>query len=448
MKKVRVEGENILVKGNPKVIKSSKRVKEMSNCKNASQRFVIIGIGAAGITCAETLRQLKFEGSIVMIGKEETLPYDRPKLSKALSCNVNNIHLRGNDFFEEFDIELKLGLTVVDLDYKQKTIQLSNGEQLTYDSCLVCTGGTPRTLPVKGFDAPNVFALRDHDEAKEIDSLAADKNLLVIGSSFIGMETAAALCTKAKSVTVIGMETVPFERVLGGELGKAIMDLFVHKGIKFEMGRVVKEIITDSTGHAKSVLLDNETTLDCDVIVVGAGVIPTTSFIKDEEIINQRDRSIMCDSQMKAADGLFAAGDIARFPLPLLSNEIVRIEHWGVAMYQGSLAAHGMLGIEKSYSSVPYFWTQLFGKSIRYCGHAPRYDKILIDKDEDGFSVDKMKFAAFYGFEGKVVAVCSMMRDPIVSCCAELMHNGVMPSMETIESNLGKDLSGFLNNLL
>lgn len=420
----------------------------MSSHESDNRHFVIIGVGAAGVTCAETLRQLQFKGKITMIGKEETLAYDRPKLSKAMSCNVKNILLREEEFFEEYDIDLVLGVTVVSLDDKEKQIELSNGDIIDYDSCLVCTGGTPRTLPVSGSDSPNVYPLRNHDEAATIDSQAADKHVLVVGSSFIGMETAAALSSKAKSVTVIGMETVPFERVLGAEIGKVIMNFFESKGVKFEMGRVVKEIEL-TNGLASGVQLDNGKKLECDIIVVGAGVIPTTSFIKSTEIISERDRSILCDAHMKATDGLFAAGDIARFPLPFLNGDLVRIEHWGVAMYQGSLAAHGMMGIEKTFNSIPYFWTQLFGKSIRYCGHALNYDKIVFDKESDGFSTDKMKFVAFYSFKGKIVAVCSMMRDPIVSCCAELMHNGTMPDIEEIEEKISSgNLTSFLNGLL
>lgn len=411
----------------------------MCKFENDERVFVIIGAGAAGTTCAETLRQLQFKGRIILIGKENCLPYDRPKLSKALSVEVERIALRKSQFFEEHDIELKLGYEVTSLNPDTKEITLMDGEVIKYDACLICTGGTPRSLPIEGINSSNVILLRDHDEAKKIDAEYTGKDVVIIGSSFIGMETAAALVKNAKSVNVIGMEEVPFERVLGYEIGAALKALHESNGVKFHMKRVVNKINTNENGEAVGVVLDNGEVLPCDLVVVGAGVVPTTAFVTSDDIKDPKDKSLICDIHMKVTDGLFAAGDIARFPLPFLDNQMVRVEHWGMAMYQGNVAAHGMLGLEKPIDSVPFFWTQMYGKSIRYCGHALEYDTVLFDKEENGLDPQVMKFVAYYGNKDKVVAVCSMGRDPIVSCAAELMHINKMPTISQLKEVINKN---------
>lgn len=418
----------------------------MCKFENDERVFVIIGAGAAGTTCAETLRQLQFKGRIILIGKEKSLPYDRPKLSKSLSVDVEKIALRNSQFFEDYDIELKLGYEVTELNPDTKEITLMNGEVIKYDSCLICTGGTPRSLPIEGMNSSNVILLRDHDEAKKIDAEYTGKDVVIIGSSFIGMETAAALVKDAKSINVIGMEEVPFERVLGYEIGASLKKLHESNGVKFHMKRVVNKINTNENGEAISVVMDNGEELPCDLIVVGAGVVPTTAFVSSDDIKDPRDKSLLCDKNMRVADGLYAAGDIARFPLPFLDNKLVRVEHWGMAMYQGNVAAHGMLGLEKSIDSVPFFWTQMYGKSIRYCGHAIEYDTVLIDKEENGLEPQTMKFVAYYGNKDKVVGVCSMGRDPIVSCAAELMHINKMPTISQLKEAIKN--SGNTDDLL
>lgn len=214
---------------------------------------------------------------------------------------------------------------------------------------------SPRTLPVDGFKSKNVFLLRDHGEAGAILEATKGKHVLVVGSSFIGMETAASVVTNAASVTVIGMERVAFERVLGVEVGSAIQKMHEAKKIQFVMEAVVKEMKTENGlvtsvvaqigGFAPGTQPREFKELDCDVVVVGAGVVPATNFIKPGSSIkiDERERSIYTDNKMHAGNGIYAAGDIARYPLAFLDNELARIEHWGMAQYQGLVAAHSTL---------------------------------------------------------------------------------------------------------
>jgi len=249
---------------------------------------------------------------------------------------------------------------------------------------------------------------------------------VVVGSSFIGMEVASCIAKRAKSVVVIGMESVPFERVLGDKIGTELQKMHEKNGVSFRMKRVVKEF--RGVGKLVSaVLLDNGEQLDADLCIVGAGIIPTTKFIKNVKM--ELDQSVVCDEFLKATDGLYAAGDICRFPAPFLHNELIRVEHWGFAQYQGRIAALNMVGKKSSVSSIPYFWTTQYGKSIRYCGHALSWDEIHFEG-----SLEELKFVGYYIKNDTVVAAVSLGMDPIVSAVVELMHAGKMPSGKEIKS--------------
>jgi len=422
----KVQGDDVIVTASASKLRDHKRVAVKGNhSSNDDRLFVIIGGGPAGATCAETLRTEGFTGRILIIGKESILPYDRPKLSKALNIELNKIFLRSEDFFKQFGIELMLGTEVKELDAASKTIVLSNGNTLKYSQAFVATGGIPRTLPVPGMDFKNIFPLREPGDALNINNFVEGKRVVVVGSSFIGMETAACIAKKAKSIIVIGMESVPFERVLGEKIGIHLQKLHEKNGVSFRMKRVVKEFRgIDKT--VTSVLLDNGEVIDADICIVGAGIIPATKFIKGVEI--ERDGSVVCNEFLKAADGLYAGGDIARFPYWLLNNHNIRVEHWGMAHYHGKIAALNMVGKTTPLRSVPFFWTTQYGKSIRYCGHALSFDDVIVDG-----SLDELKFVAYFVKDDKVLAVTSINCDPVVAGMAELMNSGKMPSASQLK---------------
>eukprot|EP01122_Echinamoeba_exundans_P000124 TRINITY_DN10108_c0_g1_i1.p1 TRINITY_DN10108_c0_g1~~TRINITY_DN10108_c0_g1_i1.p1 ORF type:complete len:593 (+),score=197.79 TRINITY_DN10108_c0_g1_i1:1858-3636(+) len=443
----RVQGDDIVVRADRDQIKSSARTRGMCHAAPGEDKrvFVIVGGGAAGAVCAQTLRELNFKGRVVVISKEEFLPYDRPKLSKAMNAQIDKILLRPREFYEKWNIEFLLKTEVTELDADAKTLKFANGNAMSFDACLVATGGAPRTLPVAGFKSSNVHVLRDIGEAHTILDATKGKHVLVVGSSFIGMETAASVVTNAASVTVIGMEKVAFERVLGTEVGSAIQKLHESKNIKFIMEAVVTEmktaddkvtsVVVQIGGLAPGTEAKEFKELNCDVVVVGAGVVPATNFIKPGKSIkiDERERSIYTDNKMHAGNGIYAAGDIARYPLAFLDNELARIEHWGMAQYQGLVAAHNMVGKTKVADAVPFFWTAAYGKTVRYAGHALRYDEIIVDKEANGFNAETLKFAAYYCHKGKVLAVATLARDPLAAQCAELMQAGKMPTAADLQ---------------
>eukprot|EP01119_Soliformovum_irregulare_P024148 TRINITY_DN858_c0_g1_i1.p1 TRINITY_DN858_c0_g1~~TRINITY_DN858_c0_g1_i1.p1 ORF type:complete len:536 (-),score=170.22 TRINITY_DN858_c0_g1_i1:40-1647(-) len=427
--KVDIEGNDVRVTAPKQSFTQWKKTPKFCKAHQDDKRiFAIVGAGPAGEMCAETLRKEGYTGRIVVFGKEKHLPYDRPKLSKALSVQVDKILLRPESFYQENNIEVRLGEEVVSLDAATKTITTDRGDTIQYDQCFVATGGSPRTVPAPGADLANIFLLRDPEHASGIAAVADGKRIVVVGSSFIGMEVASLVVKKAKSVIVVGMESVPFERVMGPQIGLSLQRWHENNGICFRMKRVVKEF-WGVDGAVSGVLLDSGEVLDAELVIVGAGVIPTTKFVKGVTL--ERDQSIVCDATLKCGDGLYAGGDIARYPFHYHPHS-VRVEHWGMATFHGRTAALNMMGQKVEVKSIPFFWTTQYGKSIRYAGHALQFDDMIVDGD-----LKALNFLAIFVHNNKVLAAASMdaARDPVVAAIAELMTFGVMPSADEIRKS-------------
>ncbi|XP_076472901.1 apoptosis-inducing factor 3-like isoform X2 [Babylonia areolata] len=418
---VEERGEDVVVKADPVTLKSAKRVKAMTrNDPSNKKTFVLIGGGAASASCAETLRQEGFTGRVVVLTKEHTLPYDRPKLSKAMSTTVDAIALRNKEFYDSVDIELSTGTEVTGVNTEHNTVTDSTGKTHSYDALFIATGGTPRTVPIPGCrDLKNVFVLRTPQDANLIAAGAKGKKVVIIGSSFIGMEVAACLAEGAGSVVVVGQGTVPFQAVLGSKVGQMLQKLHEERGVKFYMERGLTQL-HGKDGVLTQALLSDGTALDADVCVLAIGVVPATDFLKDSGVeLTQRGFVTVDQCMRTSADGVFAAGDIAQFPLFVNDGQPANVQHWQMALQQGRIAALNMLGKSVAIHSVPYFWTVMYGKSVRYTGYGAGYDDIVIHGD-----LSVPQFAAFYTKKDKVLAVASLAFDPIVSQAACLMEQG------------------------
>lgn len=391
--------------------------------------FVIAGGGAAGYAAAQTLREDGFTGRLVLVTREKHLPYDRPNLSKEyLQGNAEPewIPLRSDDFFAEHDIEVTQGREITRVDAAKKTITFANGEVLRCDALLLATGGEPRKLPFQSGAQSNVFLLRSYDDSDQIIAAAEKgKRAVVIGASFIGMEVAASLTTRGCEVTVVAPDAVPFEKILGAKIGQLFQDIHEENGVKFKLGVSVAGF--SGGERINAVELENDERLDTDLVVVGVGVRPATKFL--EGVTLHRDGGIIVDEHMRAADGVFAAGDIAYFPHPL-TGERQRIEHWRTAMQQGRIAAHNMAGKKISYEAVPFFWTRQFDAGLLYAGHAASWDEIVYQGD-----VRARDFLAFYIRVGRVLSVAGMNRDREMAAAEELMRLGRMPTVEQLKGN-------------
>ncbi|XP_025093063.1 apoptosis-inducing factor 3-like isoform X2 [Pomacea canaliculata] len=418
--KVEVRSDEVVVTANPEDLKTSKRLKSMCRLDPRNKNtFVLVGGGAATATCAETLRQEGFTGRILVITKENNLPYDRPKLSKAMSSSAEAIALRKKEFYDEYGIEFTLGAEVTGVNTAKKKVTISDGSTISYNALLLATGGRPRTMTIPGQDLKNICVLRTPEDANYIAANSEGKNVVIIGSSFIGLEVAAFVHDKASSVSVVGTSRLPLQHIFGEQIGFIFKQMHEDKGVKFYFERGIKEFRGED-GHVTHAVLSDDTTLAADLCVLGIGVVPATDFLKDSSI-KMTDRGfVTVDKYMKTnQSGVFAAGDIVEFPLFLNSNQQSNVQHWQMAHQHGRIAALNMLNKKVEIHSVPFFWTVMYGKSVRYTGYGHGYDDIVVHGD-----LSAPQFAAFYTKGDKVVAVASLAFDPIVSQAASLMEKG------------------------
>lgn len=365
----------------------------------ATPRRVVVGAGPAGGMVAEALRRLGHTGSIALLGAENTPPVDRTNLSKdylAGTAQEEWMELRGRDFYGEQDIDFRMGARVEALDLKARTVMLESGEKIAWDALILATGAEPVRLNVPG--AERLQYLRTLNDSRAIIARAEKgKRAVVIGSSFIGLEVAASLCTRGVEVQVVGLEERPLERVLGRELAGLVQRLHEAHGVRFHLRRSARAV------EPGRVVLDDGTVLHADFVVAGVGVRPRTELAEKAGL--PVDRGVLVDAELKAAPGVHAVGDIARWP-ERRSGERVRIEHWVVAQRHGEAVARTLLGRGGPFRDTPFFWSAHYDLTINYVGHAPTFDRVEVEGDLAA------RDAAVHYFRGeKLLAVATVGRD-------------------------------------
>ena len=377
---------------------------------DAPGKIVIVGGGAAGFAAADMLRRQEFHGSIVMLSSDAAPPVDRPNLSKdylAGSAPEDWLPLRPDNFYAEAGIELRLKSDVASIDAKARHVIIAGGGTVPYDRLLLATGAEPVRLPIPGADQPHVHVLRSLADCRAIiDSVNGARRAVVIGASFIGLEAAAALRARNIEVRVVAPEERPMERVLGPEMGDFIRALHEEHGVIFHLGDTVVAI------DGKRATLKSGGVLEADFVVVGVGVRPRLGLAEQAGL--KIDRGVAVNALLETSvAGIYAAGDIARWPDPH-SQDNIRVEHWVVAERQGQTAARNMLGQRETFEAVPFFWSQHYDVPINYVGHAEKWDEISIDGDIAGRDC-----LLKYKSRGRVLAVASIYRD-LASLEAEL----------------------------
>ncbi|WP_409189529.1 FAD-dependent oxidoreductase [Bradyrhizobium sp. RDM4] len=368
----------------------------------APERFVIVGGGAAGFAAAEMLRREGFAGGITMLSNDGAVPVDRPNLSKdylAGNAPEDWLPLRGEDYYADAGIDLRLNTNVSAIDPRACSVTLGNGDRLPFDRLLLATGAEPVKLQIPGAEQPHVHTLRSVADSRAIINAAGSaKRVLVIGASFIGLEVAASLRARKLEVHVVAPEERPMQKVLGAEMGDFVRALHEENGVNFHLKDTVEKL--DGTRAT----LKSGSVIEADLVVVGIGVKPRLALAEHAGLAADRGVSVSEYLETSVA-GIFAAGDIARWPDPH-SRQIIRVEHWVVAERQGQTAARNMMGGRERFEAVPFFWSQHYDVPINYVGHAESFDDIAIDG-----SISGKDCLLKYRKGGRVLAVASIYRD-------------------------------------
>jgi NADPH-dependent 2,4-dienoyl-CoA reductase/sulfur reductase-like enzyme/nitrite reductase/ring-hydroxylating ferredoxin subunit len=377
------------------------------------RRFVIIGAGAAGAVAAQHLRELGFAGRILMLDRDNRVPYDRTLLSKYVLSGERGGEkspLQTQAFYRQHGIE-RLTEHVRSIDVASRRIACASGAEFQYDAALLAPGGTPRRPDLPGAELAGVFLLRSRADADALLAQAERSGrAVVLGASFIGMEVAASLRERGLDVTVVGKERAPFQKQLGERIGRAFTGLHERQGVAFRLGQAPAAI--EGGPAVRAVRLQNGERLAADLVVIGFGIAPATKDI--DGIPKNEDGSVAVDATLRLADCLYAAGDVARFPL-FGSGDPIRVEHWRVAQQHGRVAAANMLGRACRYDPAPVFWTIQYRKRLDYVGHADRWDDIVVHGD-----LNEPNFLAYYVGAGRVRAVCGLDRDRDTAAVIEL----------------------------
>ena len=369
---IRVEGDAVLVSAEP--MASPFLEPSAGESGRDPRTMVVVGAGAAGAAGASALREFGFDGRLVLVGHEPGEPFDRTALSKFVleggKAPDETAPLWPEGFAVRQRIE-RLHDTVTGIDPAARTLSLASGGSLAYDAVLLAPGSVPRPLDVPGGNAPIVRPLRTREDASAIlAGLSGQTRVVIVGGSFIGLEAASALRKRGLAVTVISPSEIPFERVLGREIGAMLRGMHEANGVAFHGGARVAAV---EDGHVR---LEGGERIAADLVLAGVGVRPATDFAA--ALGPAEDGGLEADAGLRVTDGVFVAGDAARFPF---GDERIRVEHWRVAQQHARVAARNMLGGNARFEQPPFFWTYHYGKRFEVHGHPSGFDRVDIEGD-------------------------------------------------------------------
>ncbi|WWC58706.1 uncharacterized protein I303_101250 [Kwoniella dejecticola CBS 10117] len=441
-----VNNGQIVVSANHQEVKSKvgrivPKARTKGTGKKENETVVIVGGGSGGIHTVESLRMNDYQGDIVMISEEKYAPIDRTKLSKGLLDNAEKAQWRKpEELKNDFGVDFHSGTSVTKVDLEASSVTTSSGQTYKYDHLVLAPGAKPKKIPIDGADLEGVVTLRFIEDTKKItSSITKDTEVVLIGTSFISMEAASAILKKEpKSVTLVGMDETPFEAILGKEIGNAIMENMKKQGIKFHMKAKIEKLSPSESdsSHVGAIHVEGKDPIPANLVVMGTGVAPATSFL--EGVVQlEKDGGVKVDEYLRIQGikqkNVYAIGDIAHY-VQYPDKFPRRVEHWNVAGNHGREVAHNIThpNDQVAYTKVPIFWSSI-GKGLRYLGTGAGFD----DSWTDG-SIDELKFATYQAKNGKITAVATMQRDPIVAKASELLRLDIMPSLDEIRN--GKNI--------
>jgi 3-phenylpropionate/trans-cinnamate dioxygenase ferredoxin reductase subunit len=370
-----------------------------------SPTFVIAGASLAGTRAAETLRGEGFSGTVLLIGAEPDLPYERPPLSKQYlrrEMPRESVFLHTAAYYDEQQIHLRLGQPIRSVHPRDKRLTLAGGEDIGYDKLLITTGAHPRRLHVPGVDLRGVSYLRTVSDSEVIsEALSHQARVLVVGAGFIGSEVAASARLLGCDVTLLEAAQVPMAHALGEQMGALCASFQRDHDVRLYTGDGVAQF--RGAGQLEEAITNSGRHIPCDVAVIGVGVEPTTSFLSDSGMT--LNKGIVTDEYCRtSAPDVFAAGDVANWWHPTY-QERLHIEHFDNAENQGRAAARCMLGQNAPFAPTPYFWSDQYDLNLEYAGYAARWDQIVLRGDATEHS-----FCAFYLQGGRIKACFSVNR--------------------------------------
>jgi 3-phenylpropionate/trans-cinnamate dioxygenase ferredoxin reductase component len=383
--------------------------------------FLLVGGGLASAQCAAELRKRGAEGSILLAGREPEPPYERPPLSKEYlreEAGREDAYVNPTSWYEENGVELLTGTNVMSLDPGARTAKLQGGEEVGFEKALLATGAMVNILHVEGAENEGIHYLRTfgNSDAIRADAEAAE-HVVLVGGSYIGCEVAASLTAKGARCTVVMMEDVAFSRTFGEEAGRWFQQLLEGKGIAFHGGEELAAFEGD--GQVRVVVTKSGRAIECDAVVIGAGVRPDAMLAQRAGL--EVEDGIVCDSKLAtSAAGIYAAGDCCSYD-SVVHGRRLRVEHWDVAMQQGMHAAANMLGEEKDYEVVPYFFSDLADwASLEYVGPAYEWDEEVWRGDRDSG-----RFSVWYLKDGRVAGALSVDRPEDLAEARRMLSDGV-----------------------
>jgi 3-phenylpropionate/trans-cinnamate dioxygenase ferredoxin reductase subunit len=387
---------------------------------STSPTFVIVGSGLAGAKAAETLRAEGFGGRLLLIGEEAERPYDRPPLSKAYlrgETDRDSLYLHPEEFYATHDIELHPATLARSIDPARHQLELASGGRIGYQRLLLATGAAPRRLPLPGADLDGVHHLRSRRDADVLAAAAGRaEHVVVVGTGFIGSEAAASLRQLGREVTLVGPDRAPLARVLGPEVAGVYRDLHAGHGVRLVPGTRVAGF--RGTGQVEAVVTGDGRTIECDLVLMGAGAIPRTELA---EVAGLPVRNgVLVNDQLEAvgAAGVYAAGDVAAAWHPRYQTYL-RVEHWANALNQGPAAARNMLGRSVPYARLPYFYSDQYDLGMEYSGLAATWDRVVFRGDPATHA-----FIAFWLKDQRVIAGMNANIWDVVQAIQSLIRGG------------------------
>ncbi len=386
-----------------------------------SADFLLIGGGLASGHCASELRRRGAEGSILLVGRESEPPYERPPLSKEYmrgEAGREDAYVNPTVWYEENDVELLSGVNVMSIDPEGRTAKLQGGEEVSFDKALLGTGAMVNILRVEGAENEGIHYLRafGNSDAIRADAEAAE-HVVLIGGSYIGTEVAASLTAKGVKCTIVMMEDVVLSRTFGAEAGRWFQETIEGHGITVHGGEELEAFEGD--GRVRAVVTKSGRAIECDAVVVGAGVRADAMLAERAGL--EVDNGIICDAKLETSmDGVYAAGDCCSYD-SVVHGRRLRVEHWDVAMQQGLHAAGNLLGEEKDYDVVPYFFSDLADwASLEYVGPAFEWDQEVWRGDRASG-----EFLVWYLKDGRVAGALSVERSEDLAEARRMLADGV-----------------------